>query len=375
MSSLVHIPSRARSTSSLTSTSMSIFPAELSVQCSGESDSLLQSESIQAEESKLNTWALACLLLQHLSNTFNTGLYQFAIFLFLIEVYANTLVPASLVGLFSTLSGLVFSGWVGGLVDRMPRLKFIRFTIGGEKIFIACNYALFIILFGPLRSVAQPAFHGQAKWTDVVAVWSILLFTIGFSIGINLANSGVTVAIERDWVTTIAHGEPNHLTLLNTYMRRIDLFSKLMAPLFVSLLTAIWNYSIATFILLVMSLSSFVTEFMWTEVVYKRFPILSEDEEIRKGNSTLSMGEHQFEGNRVSSVKLFKQWLKRERDDWIEFYHLPIFASSISMSTIYLTTLSYDGTFISYVKAARGWNDMFIALMRVGSNIRLDNND
>lgn len=67
MSSLVHIPSRARSTSSLTSTSMSIFPAELSVQCSGESDSLLQSESIQAEESKLNTWALACLLLQHLS--------------------------------------------------------------------------------------------------------------------------------------------------------------------------------------------------------------------------------------------------------------------------------------------------------------------
>lgn len=150
----------------------------------------------------------------------------------------------------------------------------------------------------------------------------------------------------------------------------------------------------ATFILLVMSLSSFITEFMWTEVVYKRFPILSEDEEIRKGNSTPSMGEHQFEGNRVSSVKLFKQWLKRERDDWIEFYHLPIFASessrytvqrprlltldisgSISMSTIYLTTLSYDGTFISYVKAARGWNDMFIALMRVGPNIRLDNND
>lgn len=58
---------------------------------------------------------------------------------------------------------------------------------------------MFVVLFGPLRSVAQPAFHGQAKWTDVVAVWSILLFTIGFSIGINLANSGVTVAIERDW--------------------------------------------------------------------------------------------------------------------------------------------------------------------------------
>lgn len=133
-----------------------------------------------------------------------------------IEVYADTLVPASLVGLFSTLSGFVFSGWVGGLVDRIPRLKFIRFTIGGEKILIACNYALFIglffvpntflqclimliALFGPLRSVAEPAFHGQAEWTDVVTIWSILLSTTVFSIGINLANNGVTVAIERDW--------------------------------------------------------------------------------------------------------------------------------------------------------------------------------
>ncbi|OWZ66836.1 hypothetical protein AYX14_00563 [Cryptococcus neoformans] len=365
MPSLVRIPSRARSTSSLTSASMSFSPTGLSVQCSGENQlPLLQSESVQAEESKLNTWALACLLLQHLSNTFNTGLYQFAIFLFLIEVYADTLVPASLVGLFSTLSGFMFSGWVGGLVDRIPRLKFIRFTIGGEKILIACNYALFIALFGPLRSVAEPAFHGQAEWTDVVTIWSILLSTTVFSIGINLANNGVTVAIERDWVITIAQGKPDHLTLLNTYMRRIDLFSKLMAPLFVSLLTAIQDYQMATFILLVISLGSFVTEFMWTEVVYKRFPILSEDEEIRKGNNTPSMGGHQFEENRVSSVELFKQWLKRERDDWIEFYHLPIFASSISISTIYLTTLSYDGTFISYLKAARGWNDTFIALMR-----------
>lgn len=90
----------------------------------------------------------------------------------------------------------------------------------------------------------------------------------------------------------------------------------------------------ATFILLIMCLGSFVTEFMWTEVVYKRFPILSEDEEIRKGNNTPSMGGHQFEENRVSSVELFKQWLKRERNDWIEFYHLPIFASEWPRHTV-----------------------------------------
>jgi iron-regulated transporter 1 len=37
------------------------------------------------------------------------------------------------------------------------------------------------------------------------------------------------------------------------------------------------------------------------------------------------------------------------------------------MATIYLTTLSYDGTFIAYVKAARGLDDGFLALMRVST--------
>lgn len=46
------------------------------------------------------------------------------------------------------------------------------------------------------------------------------------------------------------------------------------------------------FIFLVMFLSSFIIEFMWIEVVYKWFLILLEDEEIRKGNSILLMGEY-----------------------------------------------------------------------------------
>lgn len=51
-----------------------------------------------------------------------------------------------------------------------------------------------------------------------------------FSSVTNLANTGLTVAVERDWVTAISQGQSRHLTMLNTYMRRIDLFSKLVAP-------------------------------------------------------------------------------------------------------------------------------------------------
>jgi len=147
-----------------------------------------------------------------------------------IEVYRDTLVPASLVGLFSKLAGLLLSGHIGGLVDSTPRLRFVRIAIGSEKILNSLNYGLFLILFGPLRAVAQDAFHGQGDWNHVAAVWAIIVFTVLFSSVTVLANTGLTVAVERDWVSTIAQGDPSHLTLLNTFMRRIDLFSKLFAP-------------------------------------------------------------------------------------------------------------------------------------------------
>lgn len=113
---------------------------------------------------KIDKWALACLLLQHVSNTFNTGLYEFASFLYrehpviyytssrlagadlgsVIEVYRDTLVPASLVGLFAKSTGLLLSGHIGGLVDSTPRLPFVRWALGVEKVLNACNYALFL---------------------------------------------------------------------------------------------------------------------------------------------------------------------------------------------------------------------------------------
>jgi hypothetical protein len=46
------------------------------------------------------------------------------------------------------------------------------------------------VLFGPLISVAQQAFHGNAPSGSVVAIWCILL---------GLANTTLEVAIERDW--------------------------------------------------------------------------------------------------------------------------------------------------------------------------------
>lgn len=53
--------------------------------------------------------------------------------------------------------------------------------------------------------------------------------------------------------------------------------------------------------------------------------------------------------------------------DWREFSQHPVFLSSIAISSLYLTVLSFDGTMLSYLKA-HAYSDTFLAGIR-GVNV------
>jgi iron-regulated transporter 1 len=90
----------------------------------------------------------------------------------------------------------------------------------------------------------------------------------------------------------------------------------------VSLLTTFYGYSVATAILLGLALSSFVAEFWWIEVVYKRFPVLQESTRLDREDRPFNP----VEGAR-RNWRGFREWGTSEIDDWAEFIRLPIFAS------------------------------------------------
>ncbi|ORX37528.1 Ferroporti-1 [Kockovaella imperatae] len=310
---------------------------------------LLEEQIVDSSPVILPARALACFFLQHLSNSVVTGLYEFSCFLFLIEIFRDTLVPSSLVGLVSTLTGLSLSGWIGGLVDATDRLTFVKWIVGAEKILYIVIYTVFAGLFGPLESVASLAFHFKATWSTNLIIWCAIFVIVSASSFLAIAKTGLNVAFERDWVSTIANGDAHHLTMLNAWMRRIDLCSKLGAPLIVSLLTTLLGYQRTTMILLCFSGFSLAAELLWFQVVYRAFPILQHPRTHARERTT--------ESSRAA-------WLSREMEAWSTFISLPVFWSSLSIACLYLTTLSYDGTFIAYIKSARGWDDAFIAGMR-----------
>jgi hypothetical protein len=116
-------------------------------------------------------------------------------------------------------------------------------------------------------------------------------------------------------------------------MRRIDLLSKLCAPvrlsnvlrapltpqLFVSLFTTAAGYRGAIAILLGISLATAASELIWIGVVYRHFPVLSDND---KSEVIEPLQQEQQQERETWSA-----WLKREGMDWAEFVRMPVFGS------------------------------------------------
>ena len=148
-------------------------------------------------------------------------------------------------------------------------------------------------------------------------------------------------------------------------MRRIDLLTKLLAPLFTSLLTTAASYTFATAFLMGFAALTLVFEIFWIQVVYRCFPSLLEtDRKLASGQSSEEPDNAKTSpsppSTRVSTMrhKAFSTFR-----DWKEFSQMPVFASSVSISLLYLTVLSFDGTMLSWLKTKQ-FSDPFIAGQR-----------
>lgn len=65
----------------------------------------------------------------HVLSTWNSRLFEFGAFLFLANIYPNTLLPASVYALARAASAALLSPWLGSYIDRADRLKAVRLSI------------------------------------------------------------------------------------------------------------------------------------------------------------------------------------------------------------------------------------------------------
>ena len=168
----------------------------------------------------------------------------------------------------------------------------------------------------------------------------------------------------------MANGDSATLTKLNAWMRRIDLVTALVGPLFVSLIALAASYQFAAAFLLGFSLLSMAFEFFWTGIVFRRCPMLALEEEDRLvalAKTKLEMDALDKTLSRstraANAIRRIGPAIRQERLDWIEFVNHPIFPSSLSISLLYLTVLSFDGTLLAYL-ISHDWSEALLAGLR-----------
>ncbi|EGG07784.1 uncharacterized protein MELLADRAFT_35306 [Melampsora larici-populina 98AG31] len=291
------------------------------------------------------------LMLQHLSSVATERTAEFAIYLFLIGVYPFDLLKPSIYGFCTTASTIVFASSVCRLIDIWPRLYLIRVTAFVQKSTVVLAYAALLLLL---------SYKSQSEPNN---------FLYGFVIvsGCAMRVSDVcrSVAIERDWLACICHDSSGDLTRLNTLIRRLDLSCKLIAPLLVTLLSSTLGPLKTLTALASFSVAGFFFELAWIHRVWNAFPILAENNQEVRQNS--DQDDVELRVGQPSSARRLWYWLSdgcaQFSMAWIKFVKLPIFPSSLAISLLYFTVLSFDGSMIVWLKT-QAYSDELISGMR-----------
>ena len=146
----------------------------------------------------------------------------------------------------------------------------------------------------------------------------------------------IQIAIEKDWVISISQGIEGRLTTLNISLRRVDLLCSLLSPLFITYVLLALSYRTSVGVLAGITAISCTFELYWIGTVYEKFPQLQRDDDLKAQERYL-----QQETVTPSCSSSWGTALRLQVRDWLEFTRMSVFLSSISVSLLYITVLSY----------------------------------
>lgn len=275
----------------------------------------------------------------HFLSTWNSRAFEFGAFLFLASIYPQTLLPASVYALARAGSAATLSPWIGSYIDRAERLQVVRLSIIGQRVAVALSCALLYVL-----ATIEDSKSNSLKAYGALAVLSILACVEKLAAVMN------TISVERDWVVIVAGDDLAALRMMNSQMRRIDLFCKLVAPLFISTIDGV-SSSVAILVTGGMTAVSVLVEYLAIERVYSAIP------ELQRMKQSPSPMQRSGAQQRLSSN------ITGALADTRAYFTHQAFLPSFALALLYLTVLSFNGQMITYL-IATGLSSSLIGILR-----------
>ncbi|XP_045714393.1 solute carrier family 40 member 1 [Phyllostomus hastatus] len=304
------------------------------------------------------TSAKFLLYVGHSLSTWGDRMWHFAVSVFLVELYGNSLLLTAVYGLVVAGSVLVLGAIIGDWVDKNARLKVAQTSLVIQNVsVILCGIILMMVFL--YKDELLTMYHG---W--VLTSCYILIITIA-NIA-NLASTATAITIQRDWIVVVAGEDRSKLADMNATIRRIDQLTNILAPMAVGQIMTFGSAVIGCGFISGWNLVSMCVEYFLLWKVYQKTPALAvkatlkvEEAELKQLNlhketepksmeATHLMGdkdpnvrelEHEQEPSCASQMA---EPFRTFRDGWVSYYNQPVFLAGMGLAFLYMTVLGFD---------------------------------
>ncbi|XP_077175563.1 ferroportin [Paroedura picta] len=294
----------------------------------------------------------------HALSTWGDRMWHFAVSVFLVELYGNSLLLTAVYGLVVAGSVLLLGAIIGDWVDKNPRLKVAQTSlIVQNACVILCGILLMMVFLFKTELVAL--YQG---W--LLTLCYILVITIA-NIA-NLASTATAITIQRDWVVVVAGDNRSKLADMNATIRRIDQLTNILAPMAVGQIMTFGSPVIGCGFISGWNLMSMCVEYLLLWKVYQKTPALAhkasgkmDESELKQlnnpkeGESKANEGVKLIEGKDLS---IFEPQQEAEvsfcsrvaepfitfRDGWVAYCNQSVFLAGLGLAFLYMTVLGFD---------------------------------
>ncbi|XP_077584550.1 solute carrier family 40 member 1 [Stigmatopora nigra] len=325
----------------------------------------------------------------HALSTWGDRMWNFAVAVFLVELYGDSLLLTAVYGLVVAGSVLLLGAIIGDWVDRNPRLKVAQTSLVVQNsCVIACGGLLMVV------------FHFKAQLAELYNGWLLTtcyILVISVANVANLASTAMSITIQRDWVVVVAGQDSSKLADMNATLRIIDQLTNILAPMLVGQIMAFGSHFIGCGFISGWNLLSMFLEYMLLWKVYQKTPALavksgqkeqneeelkqlSPDPESKTSQSPEDSSQPMIEATSPTLKVMVKVPKKQSRcykvteplrtlkAGWKAYYNQSIFFAGISLAFLYMTVLGFDCITTGYAYT-QGLNGSVLSLLMGASAV------
>ncbi|XP_056290897.1 solute carrier family 40 member 1 [Pseudoliparis swirei] len=322
----------------------------------------------------------------HAMSTWGDRMWNFAVAVFLVELYGNSLLLSAVYGLVVAGSVLLLGAIIGDWVDKNPRLKVAQTSLLVQNSCVILCGILLMVIFQFKEQLVE-LYNGWILTTCYILVITIANIA-------NLASTATAISIQRDWVVVVAGRDSSSLADMNATVRIIDQLTNILAPMLVGQIMAFGSPFIGCGFISGWNLCSMCVEYALLWKVYQKTPALASKAGVKQPQQELKRLGSPKDSESGQSPEDSSQPLMNEtsaaaaadspksrgccyqaseplrtlKAGWVAYYNQNIFLAGMSLSFLYMTVLGFDCITTGYAYT-QGLNGSVLSLLMGASAV------